>query len=88
MLLQFAEQLAELLGETGAAGAVAKQFQFALVPHQQRAQDHHPAFLGEQSRRHRDAARVQDEPREPVEGKNVQPGVTGGAPSASNWRSS
>ena len=88
MLLQFAEQLAELLGKTGAARAVAKQFQFAFVPHQQGAQDHHPAFLGEQSRWHRDAARVQDKPREPLEGKNVQPRVTGRAPSASNWRSS
>jgi len=52
MLLQFAEQLAELLGETGTARAGAKQLQFAFVPHQQGTQDHHPAFLGEQSRRH------------------------------------
>jgi hypothetical protein len=51
---------------------LAKQFQFAFVPHQQGAQHHHAAFLGEQSRRHRDAVRVQDKPREPLERKNVQ----------------
>ena len=77
MLLQFAEQLAELLGKTGAARAGAKQFQFAFVPHQQGAQHHHAAFLGKQSRRHRDAERVEDEPREPLERKNVQPRVAG-----------
>ena len=75
MLLQFAEQLAELLGKTGAARAGAKQFQFAFVPHQQGAQHHHAAFLGEQSRWHRDAERVEDEPREPLERKNIQPRV-------------
>ena len=75
MLLQFAEQLAELLGKTGAARAGAKQFQFAFVPQQQGAQHHHAAFLGKQSRRHRDAERVEDEPREPLERKNVQPRV-------------
>jgi hypothetical protein len=76
MLLQFAEQLAELLGKTRAACAWAKQFQFTFVPYQQGAQDHHAAFLGEQSRWHRDAARVQDKPREPLERKNVQARVT------------
>ena len=37
MLLQFTEQPAELLGETGPAGAPAEQLQFVLMPHQQRA---------------------------------------------------
>ena len=45
------------------------------MPHQQGAQDHHAAFLGEQSRWHRDIERVEDEPREPLERKNVQPRV-------------
>jgi hypothetical protein len=76
MLLQFAEQLAELLGETGAARAGAKQFQFAFVPHQQGAQHHHASFLGKQSRRHWGGERVEDEPREPLERKNVQSRVS------------
>ncbi len=77
MLLQFSEQLAELLGKTGAARAGAKQFQFAFVPHQQGAQHHHPAFLGEQSRWQRNGERVEDEPRKPLERKNIQPRVPG-----------
>ena len=67
MLLQFAEQLAELLCETGAARAGAKQFQFAFVPQQQGAQHHHPALLGEQTRWQRDAECVENEPCKPLE---------------------
>ena len=80
MLLQFTEQLAELLGETGASGAGAEQFQFAFVPQQQRAQDHHPPFLGEQPRRPRDAQRIEDKLREPLERKNVQARISGQSP--------
>ena len=71
MLLQFGEQRAEFLRETGAAGAAAKQFQFVRVPQQQGAQHHHPAFVGQQFRR-RDVEFFKNEPREPVEGKNFQ----------------
>ena len=49
VLLQFAQQPAQLLGETRPTGAAVEQFQFVLVLHQQGAQNHHAAFLGEQA---------------------------------------
>ena len=66
MLLQFVEQPAELPGETRTAGASVEQFQFVLVPHQQGAQNHDAAILGQQLRR-RDVQIFKYELREPLE---------------------
>ena len=79
MLLQFAEQLAELLRETRPAGAAPEQFQFVLVPHQQRAQHHDAAFIV-QLVGGRDRQLFQDKSRQPVERKNMQPRVAGQCP--------
>ena len=88
MLLQFTEQLAELLREPRPPGAAPEQFQFVFMPQDQRAQ-HHDAALVVQlvGRRHRQL--FQNKSRQPVERKNMQPRVAGTTPSpASNWRSS
>jgi len=70
MLLEFREQRAEFLREAGAAGTVAKSFQFVGVPQQQGAQHHHPAFGGQQFR-WRDIQLFKNELRQTVEGKNL-----------------
>src|SRR5476651_592740 len=71
MLLQFTEQLAQLLGEAGSARAFGKEFQFALVAHEQRAQNHDAAFVV-QLFRWRDVQFFEDKLREPLEGENLQ----------------
>ena len=46
--LEFAQDQAELLGETREPRAGAEQFQFIALFREQRAQDHEAAFLIEQ----------------------------------------
>jgi len=45
VLLEFVEQRADFLREARPARAPAEQFQFFLMPQEQRAQDHHAAFI-------------------------------------------
>jgi hypothetical protein len=71
VLLKFGKQCAQFLRESGSPRAAAKKFEFAFMLHQQGAQHHDAAFVGQKFRR-RDAELFQNESREPVEGKNVQ----------------
>ncbi len=66
VVLQFAEQLAELPGKTRTAGAPVEQFEFTLVLHQQRSQNHDAALLGKQLRQ-RYMQIVKHELRKPLE---------------------
>ena len=45
VLLEFVEQRADFLREARPARAPAEQFQFLLMPQEQRAQHHDPAFI-------------------------------------------
>jgi len=71
MPLQFAEQPAQLPGETRSACAFGKQFQLAFMPHEQGAQDHDAAFVVQLFRR-RDVQFFKDKLRKALEGENLQ----------------
>jgi hypothetical protein len=76
ILLKFAKQLTELPGETGQSGAGAKQFQFAALLFEHRAQHHDAAFFGEQFGNW-NAKLIKNKFGEAFEGENVQASVTG-----------
>ncbi len=74
--LEFAEDLAEVLGETIEAGAGAEKFEFVALLGEQTAQNHEAAFLIEHSRRGF-LQLSEDELRETLEGKDVEARVAG-----------
>jgi len=75
MLLKLAQQFTQLSGESGTPCASTKELQLTFVPHEQRAQNHDAAFVGQKFRR-RDIQFFKKETRQTFERKNVQPGET------------
>ena len=74
--LQFAQRQAQFLGESRESRAGAKQFQVIALPGQQPAQHHEAAFFVE----HLQARRlklIENEIRQALEGKDMQPRVAG-----------
>lgn len=77
MTLEFAEELAELARETGESGGGAEDAERGVFPGQQRAENHHAAFVVEQLG---DGGEGFEEPVcEAVEGDDLQARVAGEA---------
>ena len=71
MTLKFAEQQTELLREASESGGGAEDFQFALLLHEQGAQNHNATFLAEHFAGG-DAEIAQDKTGKPFKRQDVQ----------------
>ncbi len=76
MLLELAQEPAELLGETGQPRARAKDLKFRALFGQDRPQQHDPSLLVQQPWRNRRKL-GEEEIRETFKRKNLQAGVSG-----------
>ena len=74
VILQFTQQRAELLRKARTPRAGAETFQFARALKEQRPQHHHAPFLVKKIRWGH-AELIEDKPRQPLEGKDLQPRV-------------
>ena len=75
MLLQLAQQMAELMREPRQPCRRAEEFQPVLMLGEQGAQDHQPPFLAEQLRGRRREL-FENEAGQPLEGQDLQASVT------------